>query len=221
MNKISRIKLCDDVVKILRRAILLGEIPVNEHLAEPILADRLGTSRGPIRDALQILLLEGFAVRMPNGRVIVRGMSLKDISNLYDVRLLLEHHAIEQWFGQQEKKSIEPIRNCFETMRSSNVTSQEFSDIDMEFHEQIVRLADNNTLLQSWLSLRGLIHAILEITNQGYPRSQLIMDTHIKIYEALNNRDFPAASSLLKDHLAEGKKVMCDNIKMLRETTTK
>src|SRR3712207_8798427 len=74
----------------LRRAILTGSMPVGRHLAEPELAEILGVSRWPVRQALRQLSLESLVEVLPNGRSVVVGLSRERVAELYSARLCLE-----------------------------------------------------------------------------------------------------------------------------------
>ncbi|MCQ6558622.1 GntR family transcriptional regulator [Paenibacillus mendelii] len=220
MDLTERNRLSDNIVHKLRKAILLGEFALDEHLREPALAERFGTSRTPVRDALMVLIREGFVAKLSSGRVVVQGISSEDITNLYEVRFILESHALAAWAKQIERLPLQPLKNCFERMNLNFVRSGEFSELDMEYHEQLIRLAGNKSLLQSWLGIGETIHSILEITNQGYPRGEQIVQDHSKIIEFLDRNKIDEAVATLKQHLYEGQMTMVETVEKLKKLKT-
>jgi len=216
MDKIERTKLGDDVVRKIRRAILLGELHTGEHLAEPVLAETFGTSRGPVRDALQLLVREGFVERQTNGRATVKGINEADISNLYDVRILLEAFSIRTWALKGRPEDLQMLKNCIDKMNASSNSFTAISQLDMEYHEQLVRLVQNNSLLQSWLGLKDVVYAILEITNQGLGRNDEIIRMHSGIFTAMKQGAIEKAVHMLEVHLNKGKVLMCERIIKLK-----
>jgi len=220
MERIQKSNLGVDVVKKLRQSILLGEFQPGTHLGEPILAKQFGTSRGPIRDALQVLVREGFVERQQNRRVIVKGFALQDVTNLFKIRYLLESFVLREWLGSADAKSavqLAAAREIITKMKSKLVNSLEFSNLDMEFHENLLQLSGNKSLVHAWLGLRDVIHSIQEITNRSNPRMEEINEHHEYIISALEEQNEERALAALKRHLDEAEAVMIQNIEQIRQ----
>lgn len=216
---VKRNLLGDTVSKKLRKAIISGEYPDGYHLAEPNLAAELGVSRGPVRDALQLLVREGFAERLPNGRVSVRAFGIQDIRNLFEFRVLLETMAAEKWIADESSSfPHDDFREILGQMAKKTITSEEFSEWDMRFHKRIVELSDNKSLLQSWNGLEDVIKSILEITNHGNPRADAIRDHHDDIIQAIRERDVFRAKDSIGYHLKEAEQVMIASLRRLMKS---
>jgi GntR family transcriptional regulator of gluconate operon len=213
---VKKENLANLVAKKIRLSIILGNYPDGMHLAEPELAREFGTSRGPIRDALLILVREGFLEKQITGRVVVRTFTAQDIHNLYEFRYMLECQSIMTALSQADRKL--PIKELLATadiMSRPITTTEEFSSRDMEFHRLLVSLSNNKSLLQAWSVMEETIVSILEITNQGNPRADSIIGKHKAIIELLEKRDASNAVRLLKEHLVEAEEVMIKNISIL------
>ncbi|MBP1995721.1 GntR family transcriptional regulator [Paenibacillus eucommiae] len=224
MDKIQNNNLSEIVVKKLRKMILLGQLGPSLHLKEPDLAEQFGVSRGPIRDALQILIREGFVQRMANRRVVVRGFTSEDISDLYDMRLLLESHAIAIWQQRGcQTHMLESLQDAIWPMENNFnfISSEEFSALDMAYHEALVSLSENKSLLHSWLGLKDILSSFLEVTNQGKDRSSSIVDVHRKMAQALQEKKIDVFIQLLEEHFKEAKTIMLEQVNRIRQAVSK
>jgi len=220
MERIQKSNLGVDVLKKLRHSILLGEFQPDTHLGEPLLAKQFGTSRGPIRDALQILVREGFVERLQNGRVIVKGFALQDVTDLFKVRYLIESFVLREWIHSTDAKGSDQLaaaRQIVTKMKSKMVDSLEFSYLDMKFHESLLQMSGNKSLIHAWLGLRDVIQSIQEITNRSNPRMEEINDHHEFIIDALEERNEEQALAALQKHLNEAEVVMIRNIEQIRQ----
>lgn len=220
MEKIQKNNLGVDVLKKLRQSILLGQYQPGTHLGEPLLAKQFGTSRGPVRDALQILVREGIVERLQNGRVAVKGFALQDVTDLFKVRYLLESFVLREWMDSTDEKSSDQLaaaRRIVTKMKSKLIDSLEFSYLDMKFHESLLQMSGNKSLIHAWLGLRDVIHSIQEITNRSNPRMEEINDHHESIIGALEERNKEKALAALNKHLHEAEAVMIRNIEQIRQ----
>ncbi|WAH35235.1 GntR family transcriptional regulator [Alicyclobacillus dauci] len=216
IGKVYRTRLGHEIAKQLKKSILLGEMPSGQHLSEPLLAEQFGTSRGPVRDALQIVIREGFAQRELNGRVVVSGLSPPDISDLFDTRLLLEVHAIRKISRTGTKQDIlQSMRDTLDQAASQTISESEFCDLDMTFHELILHLAGSRFLSQSWQGIRGIIRSISEVTNRDNPTSS-IHEEHRQILCAICDEQFVTAESVLTTHIKLGETAMIARLTALR-----
>ncbi|BBI35470.1 GntR family transcriptional regulator [Cohnella abietis] len=219
MSIIKRNIMGDTVSRKLRKAIITGKYPDRYHLAEPVLAEEWGMSRGPIRDALQLLVREGFAERLSNGRVCVRKFDEQDIRNLFEFRYMLESFSVIRWIANpSELFAMNEFMMILANMRDLTISTDEFSQWDMLFHRSIVSLSANKSLIQSWNGLEDVIMSILEITNKGNPRSDQIIDHHQSILTAIQEHNADKACALIKMHLDEAEQVMITNLKELLAT---
>ena len=87
--------LSASIVSTLKERIIAWQYPPEHRMTEEALCREFGVSRSPVREALRVLVTNGFIRRMPNRGYAVRQVSIKDIEELYDVRLALELYALE------------------------------------------------------------------------------------------------------------------------------
>ena len=99
--------LRDVVFQTLRQAILKGELKPGERLMEIQLAQKLGVSRTPVREALRKLELEGLVIMIPRRGAIVADITIQDLNDVLEVRIVLENMAIEKACARMTEEDIE------------------------------------------------------------------------------------------------------------------
>lgn len=211
-GQLSRSFFSSHVLTHLRRAIVSGELPAGEKLVETAIAEQMGVSRGPVRNALFILENEGLIRFLPNGRTVSNGFSLSDVEMLYEMRGLLELKSIEFLF-RSHARPYEPMKLINDELRQNRADMEKFTQLDISYHEELVRLSGNKYLLQSWLSLSPLIETVLSITNERYTEKgvaawEAVIDHHERLMAAIVAGNLSDALLLLKDHLEIGKQTI-------------
>jgi len=206
--EIEKKQLGDIVAEKLRRRIILGEIPAGEHLKENALAEEFGVSRGPIRQAIAQLSMEGLVTIPKNGRSQVNGFSVKAMEDLYYVRILLETSAVLCIENPRDAGFVERLNELIRRMNRPGLTLEEFNRLDMLFHYSIIAESRNRTLIQSWLGLKGPIETLLEITNHhikyGGFDGHTIESLHDVVKDALVAGDKEKAAELIELQLSHG-----------------
>ena len=150
--------LRDVVFNTLRKAILKGELKPGERLMEIALAERLGVSRTPVREAMRKLELEGLVVMIPRRGAQVANITEKDLNDVLEVRIALENLSIENACTRMTEEQLEELWNAaknFEaTMAEGNLVK--LAEADVAFHEVIYKSSDNRRLNQVLNNLRPL-----------------------------------------------------------------
>ena len=151
--------LRDVVFENLREAIVEGRLKPGQRLMEVQLAEQLGVSRTPVREAIRKLELEGLVVMLPRKGAYVANMSLKDLIDVLEIRASLEglaaSLAAERTTDEDIKKLESIVEEFKDGINESNVEALLRKDV--EFHECIFKAANNkklekmiNTLLVCW-----------------------------------------------------------------------
>ena len=175
------------VFNTLRQAILKGELKPGERLMEIALAEKLGVSRTPIREAMRKLELEGLVVMIPRRGAQVANITEKDLNDVLEVRITLENMAIEKACANMTDADIRKLEQAAEA--------------DVNFHEVIYEAADNKRLMQVLNNLREQIYRYrVEYLKEDESRNRLVKE-HEKITRAIKERDVKAAQELSFEHL--------------------
>lgn len=197
-------QLWESVLHSLRLAIVTGALATGTHLVETELASKLGVSRGPIRDALKRLEHEGLVVNYPYRGRFVAGLSDEDIHEVYDLIRLLECRAIESLVQRVDPAQIKQLHGLKGRMIQaiSEGRNEDFADLDVEFHRQLVEMSQRERLLHMWGTLSGISHAFIVINARNDPEGiRGIAEGHDQILDALARHDTAAACRALHDHL--------------------
>ena len=203
VNMNEYLPLRDVVFNTLRKAILKGELKPGERLMEIALAERLGVSRTPVREAMRKLELEGLVVMIPRRGAQVANITEKDLNDVLEVRIALENLSIENACARMTEEQLAELWKAakdFEaTMAEGNLVK--LAEADVAFHEVIYKSSDNRRLNQVLNNLREQIYRYrVEYLKEDESRNRLVKE-HEKITRALKERDVKAAQELSFEHL--------------------
>lgn len=199
-----------EIGDLLRERILSGEIPPGERLQQIPLAESLGVSRTPLREALATLMNEGLLIYEPNRGYTVRAFSLSDVLAAFDVRARLE--ALACGLAARRGMSSEALRvldECVET--GDRILSKGFLDPDdlgpyrqmnVEFHDTVIQAADNRYVTDFVRQCHNVPLASDRIfVWEDYEIIKRSHDDHRRIAEALSERDGERAEYLMREHV--------------------
>lgn len=195
--------LRDVVFKKLRSAILLEELKAGERLTEIHLADKLGVSRTPIREAIRKLEMEGLVIMVPRRGTIVAGINEKNLKDVLEVRRVLDILSAElacERIDEERKKALkEACRNFDEAIKNRDL--QEIAQKDVELHNIIVEAAGNVTLRQTLSSLAEQMYRYRLKYLKDETQYEMLSGEHQAIYESIVNGDREMAAKLAKKHI--------------------
>ncbi|RKQ35792.1 GntR family transcriptional regulator [Oceanobacillus halophilus] len=194
----EREMLHNRVCSVLRRAILKGDFRPGEKLVQTELADLIGVSRMPVREALRTLELEGLVVIEPHKGAVVRSISKEDIKEIYELRALLEPEALTKGIGNFTKEEINKLEEFHQGMIETN-SRDHFVELNIQFHQLLINKCNRPRLL-------GIIGTI----SNGFPHDtpQIIpgqieksIQEHEQILNAIKNRETETAATCLSEHI--------------------
>jgi GntR family transcriptional regulator of gluconate operon len=202
--------LWESIVAALRRAIILCELRPGLHLEEPALAEKFGVSRIPVREALTRLAHEGLVRLEPRRGAFVVGVTESEIHDIYEMRCLIEVHAIRSAAENATAVSLVQLRAEADEFRDAVQANavERYAEPDVKFHRQIVVLGGNQRLVAAWDPIGGLVATFLSITNTRYrdlPRSAA---SHYRMIDMIGDRNAESAAGELQAHLANGESIM-------------
>ena len=208
VNMDQYLPLRDVVFNTLRQAILKGELKPGERLMEIALADKLGVSRTPIREALRKLEQEGLVVMIPRRGAQVADITEKDLNDVLEVRIALENLSIEKACKRMTDEQITQLgiaAGVFgKTIAEDNLVK--LAEADVAFHEIIYQAADNVTLNQVQSNLREQIYRYrVEYLKDEDMRNQLARE-HEQLYLAMKERNVEKAQEISFHHIENQRK---------------
>lgn len=198
--------LSEEVARQLRRAVIGGEFEGGAAIPEAQTAEKLGVSRVPVREALQVLAQDGLVEYGARGRAIVRCLSVEDFEEIYTLRLILEPAAAMRAAEHVGEADIEMLEELIGRQEAAGSLS-ELSFLDVEFHDRIMRLAKHERLLNCWLTIRHQLELWLarlhrradELTHVA---KEVSIEGHREFVGILNRGDVRAAGAFMHGHIA-------------------
>lgn len=207
---LKRRRLVDDATQMLRNAILNGRLRDGARLRQTVLADQLGISRTPIREALVRLQDEGLVELLPGGGVRVRLLNPDEAVELYDLREVLDGLAARLAATRATaatrarlERALIRMTQCLER-RDAN----QWFPAHVSFHDEIFRAAGNARLLALGAVVRLSIRHFHPLLLRTARRLEDASREHRGIFEAIVARDAARAETLARAHIANAKAIV-------------
>ena len=195
--------LRDIVFEALREAILSGSLAPGERLMEIQLAEDMGVSRTPVREAIRKLELEGFVVMIPRKGTYVAGLSMKQMSEVFEVRAALEELAVDLSAERISDEELEQLEHLLISISDEMVKDdiETIVKLDEEFHDLLYKTARNSRLSSAINHLTEQMHRY-RTASLSYPgRLKSALEEHRNIVEAIARRDGDAARKAAREHM--------------------
>jgi DNA-binding GntR family transcriptional regulator len=197
------ISLTTKVFRYLRDGIIEGRYQSGDYLVETKLAEELGVSRTPIREALKQLELEDLAESIPNRGVRVKGISQEDIDDIYTIRHHLEGLAA-YWAAQRiRQEQLDQLAEIVELMElyTRRNDSANLARLDSEFHEIIFTASNSRTLKHILLNLHQNAQHARQSSLMSPVRVPKSLEEHKGIFAALEAHDADEAKYRMEQHI--------------------
>jgi DNA-binding GntR family transcriptional regulator len=215
INMSSYLPLRDIVFNTLRQAILKGELAPGERLMEVSLAQKLGVSRTPVREAIRKLELEGLVLMIPRRGAEVARISEKNLRDVLEVRRGLEDLTMElacQRISESQIVELKKANVNFENSLTSNDVTM-IAEADERFHEIIYKATGNDKLVQVINNIKEQMYRYrLEYIKDSAKRQKLVAE-HKAIVAALEQRSLKDAQDRMRAHIDNQEIPVKNNIK--------
>lgn len=205
------------VFQTLRESILKGELEPGERLMEIRLAEKLGVSRTPVREAIRKLELEGLAVVLPRRGAVVAQITVSDLKDVLEVRRVLEALTVELACKRITKGDMEELKESFYNFQKA-VRKNDLSDIvetDVEFHDVIYKAGRNRRLIQILNNLREQMYRYRFEYMKDREKRLLLVEEHKMIVSAIEKGDIPAAKKAIWTHITNQEKTIIENLEAM------
>lgn len=204
MQSLERYSLHSYVFNYIRDAILNGRYKPGDALVETRLADELGVSRTPIREAIRQLELEGLVISIPNKGVVVNGVSQQDIDDIYTIRSMLEGLAA-RWAAQRiDESGLKELEEIVELMEYYTKKSdfEQLTQLDTRFHGVIYEACASKVLKHLLDNLLRYVERARRGSLKVPMRAHQSFKEHKGIFEAIMKRNASEAERLMAEHIA-------------------
>lgn len=197
--------LKDNVIDIIRQSIIAGSLAPGLELNQTLIAEKLGVSRGPVREALGQLEQEGLIESTPYKGVVVTHLTRRYVQELYSVRAALEVMAADRAVERLEPAHLVHLDQVIEEMRTAAKQGEKerLVQLDLHFHEYLLQVADHRFALKLWKVLEVGVQRCLHIRHEIYTLLDDVVGTHPTLVTALKERNADLAKQLLHEHIAE------------------
>lgn len=191
------------IAESLSKMILNGSLKPGERLVQTEIAEQFGVSRLPVRDAFKILENLELAVTLPRKGVVVRPIALKEIADLYEIRLVLECYACERAWSAITPRDIEELERIIQEQQEAGCSGDfiRLMEIDERFHSKLWSKCGNEEITRvleaAWRKVRLSRAFAREIPDWN----EKSVSGHKKIIEAVKQADYAAATNALRANI--------------------
>jgi DNA-binding GntR family transcriptional regulator len=198
---------------VILQRIVAGEYPPGARLVETRIAQELGVSQAPVREALRDLEQLGCIVHEPFRGCSVRAFSAAELLEAFPVRAALEALAARLAAERITEDELLRLAELLETMRAAAARgdAHDQSQANASFHATIVRAARNATLERQWSFLEPYSRTFLTVSQPGLDLLAL-SERHVPILEALRARDGDAAAAAMHRHLMDAAELLKETV---------
>jgi DNA-binding GntR family transcriptional regulator len=196
--------LSDQVYEHLRTAIIRDQLQPGEKLVEMEIAAQMGTSQGPVREALQRLEHDGLVERQARSATFVTNVSPDEMHELFSIRSMIEGFAIQRAAQKITPVQCSELEELIQQMAEAGRRNEIIllAEYDMQFHRRIVEWSDSAGLLLAWTPLSSQIQRfIVQSHPLHYPDFVEVGTRHQPIVDVLRNHDGSAAIKAVQDHI--------------------
>lgn len=195
--------LRDVVFNTLRRAIITGEFAPGERLMEISLANRLGVSRTPVREAIRKLELEGLVIMIPRKGAQVAKITEKSLRDVIEIRCVLEEFAAslacERITEEGKEKLKEAHRQFVEAAQTNDII--DIVEKDEQFHDAIFQATCNDRLITIINNLREQFYRYRMEYVKDIEQHSVLVTEHEQLLHAIFNQDSETAKQIMRTHL--------------------
>ncbi len=212
LRGLSQTSLRIQVANAIRDAIVEGKFRSGEKIPEADLAEQLGVSRTPVREAIRILEQQGLVEIRPKSGTYIAALDWEEAVDGLSVRTVLEQLAIQQAMERLEPEEWNELCGKLQAVldRMLDAVSQGDSvvinEFDIEWHTLLIDAARNKCLSRTWRTA-GLAFLVWSQEREIYPliqeRLAAVFDRHKELLDALRTREIDYCSEAIRDHIFE------------------
>jgi DNA-binding GntR family transcriptional regulator len=190
----------------LREAVMSGTLPQGSQVGEVMLATQFGVSRGPVREAMQLLVQEGLLRSIPHRGIFVVELAEADVRDIYDARLAVESAAV---LAIMRRADVEKVARRLDTVVARMAAAAERGDGaslsrgDLAFHELLVAQSGSVRLQRMASTLLVETRMCLAALTETYVAPTRLVDEHTELVAAIRSGDTARALATLDEHMRD------------------
>ena len=207
--------LRDVVFNTLRQAILKGELKPGERLMEIQLANKLGVSRTPVREAIRKLELEGLVLMIPRKGAEVAEITRQDMDDVMEVRTALEELAVKDACDHITDAQLSELKKASNEFKKALLEGKDLvtcADADMHFHDVILSATNNRRLIQMLNNLSEQMYRYRMEYLKDERTHKTLIEEHDAIRRALKKHDKVKAGAAIRVHIDNQKRSILESL---------
>jgi DNA-binding GntR family transcriptional regulator len=223
-TKLSPIKLDsyqplrEVVCETLRDAIRKGKLKPGERLMESQLAEDLGVSRTPVREAIRKLELEGYVIMMPRRGTYVANLSIRDVNEVFEIRTSLDSLASGLAAERITDEELERLQRLLVAIGGyiEENDMDKIVECDTEFHDLLYQASRNSRLVGIIFNLREQLTRFRS-TSMSFPgRLKATLEEHRRIVEAIAQGDVAEARAAAEYHMEKSEQTLLESMEAMK-----
>lgn len=200
-DKIERSTTSNEVARVLRRRILSGRYHDDQFIRQEVIAQELGVSRIPVREALAQLESEGLVIRVKYRGALVPKLSIEEIEEIYELRSMLEPYLLRHSIMNITPDQIAHLRDIVERSRGTTEIS-DWAGMNVDFHRSLFEVARKPLALQTLDNLLTRADRYLKMQSFNSTTTKEESDEqHARILDLVEARDIDGALDALREHI--------------------
>ncbi len=215
VNNNEYLPLREVVFNNLRNAILKGQLKPGERLLENQLAEKLGVSRTPVREALRMLEQENLVELIPRRGAQVLDISADDIKNILEIRSALEVLSIRHACHNMSAEDIEELKkyNAIFEKAFEEKNYEEVATSDEKFHDVLFRSTGNSKLVSIINNLQTQVYRYRMAYLEVYETKTAVINHHRNIIQAVEKHDDVMGANVMEEHISHQTQVILQSLK--------
>jgi GntR family transcriptional regulator of gluconate operon len=204
LRRLSSPTLAERSAELIRERILAGDFASGDRLVEAKIAEQLGISRGPLREALKQLAAEGLVREEPRRGAFVATPTADDVQDVYDLRAAIESRAARLVIANGDPAALEVLRRALDGIGAAAKAGdlQRLVRADYEFHETLCRVSGNRRLHEVFVRNASALRVLLRLEEERFYASfDEVLNQHRDLLGAVEAGDAPRAEAMFTDHL--------------------
>ena len=210
----GRKSLGQHVFENLRQAIIRGDVSPGNRLVESRVADALGISRTPVREAIHKLEREGLLRRLPRGGFCVLSLTREDVEEAFGIRSVLESYAARLATIKHRAEELKPLEKKISEYQfcMDNNQLQALPEINTAFHDLLYALSQSPKLIRMINDLKDQIYRFRRILLNVEEMARVSNEDHCRMLKAMKKRDADRVEKLVREHIMRGQRVVLEEL---------
>jgi len=212
----GRKSLGQHVFENLRQAIIRGDVSPGNRLVESRVADALGISRTPVREAIHKLEREGLLRKLPRGGFSVLSLTREDVEEAFGIRSVLESYAARLATIKHRAEELNPLDEKISEYRfcMDNNQLQALPEINTAFHDLLYALSRSPKLIRMINDLKDQIYRFRRILLNVEEMVRVSNEDHCRMLKAMKKRDAERVEKLVREHILRGKGIVLKELEI-------